>query len=327
MKRTLIIALLFLTSISAFSQGRIRIAYLDMEYILEKLPEYQLALKELENKAQKWKLDIEQKTKEIENLKNSLEQEKILLTKELLQERKEEIAFKEKELLSYQLNIFGPSGSYILQKQRLVKPIQDRVFVAVTKLVQSAKYDIVFDKANDNLGLIYTSKKLDISDKILKSISKVRKAEEREEKKKKKKIGTKKLTDAQQKRLSKTAKKKFDRQEKRKKILEERKRKKEEARKKRKEKKKTKETPKISGKKIKDTIKNTIKNKDTVKSKYGNKLTPEQLEVLKKKANTAKKKKLTPEEIAAKRKKDREERRKRILEERRKKKEKNKKNK
>jgi Skp family chaperone for outer membrane proteins len=308
------IALLFIIttlSINVFAQGRIKIAYVDMEYILSKLPEHQTALKELENKAARWKSEIEKRTKEITDLKQVLEQEKVLLTKELLQEKEEEIAFKEKELLKYQLAKFGPEGDYVLQKQRLVSPVQDRVFGAVSKLIKTAKYDIVFDKSNDNLGLIYTSTKLDISDKILKMISKDRKKEDRKkDAKKRKEKKQRELTEAQKARKEMMAKKKKEREEKRKKALEERKRKREASKKKeanKDDKKKTEEEKKeTADKPAKEEKKESKENEE----KFGKKLTPEQLKKFESQV------KLTPEQKAAKRKAEREARRKKIIEER-----------
>ncbi len=329
MKKLFLLPVLFMLSLNINGQGRIRIAYVDMEYILEKLPEYQSALKELDNRAIKWKAEIEKRNKEISDLKTALEQEKVLLTKELLQEKEEEIAFKERELLKYQLEKFGPEGDYILQKQHLVTPVQDRVFAAVAKLIKSSKYDIVFDKSNDNLGLVYTSNSLDISDKILKLISKERNIEERKQKAEKKRNKRKKeLSEAQKKRQELAEKRKKEREEKRKKALEERKKKREKAKQ---AQAKQNETENEEG--VKQSEEKTAhpkenekildekqqEEKETSKEVYGKQLTPEQLEKFKKTEP-----KLTPEELAAQRKKAREERRKKILEERRKRKEKKK---
>ena len=43
-----------------------------MEYILEKVPDYANALNQLEQKAQKWKQEIEVKRNEIDKLKNKI---------------------------------------------------------------------------------------------------------------------------------------------------------------------------------------------------------------------------------------------------------------
>ncbi len=320
MKRISFLIIFILGTITNYGQGRIRIAYIDMEYILENLPEYQTALKELDQKANKWKAEIEKRTQEIKDMKISLEQEKVLLTKELLQEKEEEIAFKEKSLLKYQLEKFGPEGDYILQKQNLVAPVQDRVFNAVTKLVQSSKYDIIFDKSNDKMGIIYTNPKMDISDKILKLIQKEKGIEKRKgDKKKRAKERKEKLSEAQKRRAELAAKRKEEREERRKKMLEERMKKREAA--------KNKNTKKSNQVKEKSKTEEIQKKKTEIEPENLEKKEEQQKATLSKKEENNKNqklnkpKKLSKEELIAKRKKEREERRKRILEERRKKRE------
>ncbi|MEQ3662217.1 MAG: OmpH family outer membrane protein, partial [Flavobacterium sp.] len=79
--------ILLLVSITSFSQSRgVKIGYIDMEYILEKVPDYAEAKNQLDQKAQKWKQEIEVKKNEIKALKESLNTEKVLLTKELIEE-------------------------------------------------------------------------------------------------------------------------------------------------------------------------------------------------------------------------------------------------
>ncbi len=314
MKKLIILPVLFFLTFVSTGQRKLRIASVDMDYILDKLPEYQTALKELNARAGRWKTEIERKEKEITELKNALEQEKVLLTKELLQEKEEEIAFKEKELLKYQLEKFGPEGDYILQKEHLVTPVQDRVFNAVSKLLKTAKYDIVFDKANDKLGLIYTAPKLDISDKILKLITKERGKEERSKKNKERKEKQKELkSEAAKKRAELAAKRKAEREAKRKAALEARKKQREAKQKAhKKEETNTSKDEKQQNKPNTQTPKQDIEKS----TEYGDKLTPEQLKAF----EEARKKQMTPEEKAAQRKAEREARRQRILEERRKRK-------
>ena len=78
------------------AQGRgVKIGYIDMEYILQNVPEYSEAKNLLEQKAQKWKQEIEVKKNAITKLKESLKVERVLLTKELIEEREEEITLQE----------------------------------------------------------------------------------------------------------------------------------------------------------------------------------------------------------------------------------------
>jgi len=131
----------------------------------------------LEQKAQKWKQDIEAKKVEIAKLKDELKTEKPLLTKELIDEREEEIAFQEQELLDFQQKRFGPSGDLITQKAVLVKPIQDQVFNAVQDIAEQQKYDFIFDKSSD-LTMLFAAKRYDISDRVLRVLNRSEKRQQ-----------------------------------------------------------------------------------------------------------------------------------------------------
>ena len=148
-----------------------------MEYILEKVPDYAEANNQLEQKAQKWKQEIEVKKTEISKIKESLKTERVLLTKELIEEREEEIAYLEKELLEYQEKRFGPNGDLIIQKSVLIKPIQDQIFTIVQDVAEQRKYDFIFDKSSD-LTMLFAAQKYDISDFVVKKLTTSQKREE-----------------------------------------------------------------------------------------------------------------------------------------------------
>ena len=169
---TILIAVLF--SSYTFAQRGVRIAYVDMEYILENVEEYRDATAQLETKVQKWKGEIEQKQSSVEQMKKDLMAEKVLLTDELISEREEEIQILEKEMFDYQQDRFGPQGDLVLQKRQLIQPIQDQVFNEVQKIGTNKKYDFIFDKSAD-VVMLYSQKRHDISDQILRGIARTRK--------------------------------------------------------------------------------------------------------------------------------------------------------
>lgn len=178
MKKQFLLLLALFSAVVANAQSRgIKIAYIDMEYILEKSPDYAEAKNQLEMKAQKWKQEIEAKKNDITKLKESLKTEKVLLTKELIVEREEEIASQEKELMDYQEKRFGPKGDLISQKSVLVKPIQDQVFTAVQDISEQKKYDFVFDKSSD-LTMLFAAQRHDISDLVVRRLTRSAKREQ-----------------------------------------------------------------------------------------------------------------------------------------------------
>lgn len=172
MKKHLILVILvaFTCSLQAQVVRGLRIGYIDMEYILQNVPDYTEAKNQLEQKAQKWKQEISAKNTEIIKLQESLKTERVLLTKELIEEREEEIAFQQNELMTYQEKRFGPNGDLMVQKAVLVKPIQDQVFTAVQDIAAQKRYDFVFDKSSD-LTMIFAAKQFDISDIIVRKLS------------------------------------------------------------------------------------------------------------------------------------------------------------
>ena len=91
MKKSYFFILLFLTSTFIFGQRGIKIGYIDTEYILENLPEYNQISKRLEEKASDWKKEIEERSRKIDQKKESLKSERILLTSEMIEEIEEEL--------------------------------------------------------------------------------------------------------------------------------------------------------------------------------------------------------------------------------------------
>jgi len=107
-------------------------------------------------------------------MKKDLMAEKVLLTTELIAEREEDILILEKEMIEYQQNRFGPQGDLVLQKRRLIQPIQDQVFNEVQKIGANKKYDFIFDKSAD-VVMLYSEKRHDISELVLRQIARTRK--------------------------------------------------------------------------------------------------------------------------------------------------------
>jgi len=178
-----LVSMLSLSSVNA--QRGVRIAYIDTEYILENVPEYQEATQQLNTKAQKWKLEIEEKLAAVEQKRDALNNEKTLLTTELIEERQEDIDFEEAEILDYQQKRFGPNGDLFIQKKQLMQPIQDQIFAAVQDIAESKQYDFIFDKSSD-ATMLFSAKQYDLSDQILRSItrtSKRKQAQSRAERK------------------------------------------------------------------------------------------------------------------------------------------------
>jgi len=180
-----LLTIVSMLSIQANAQRGVRIGYIDTEYILQNVPEYTEATSQLDSKVQKWKGEIEKQLKTIEQKRNDLNNEKALLTKELIEEREEDISFEEKEILDYQQKRFGPNGDLMIQKRQLMQPVQDQIFQAVQDIAKNKKYDFVFDKSAD-VVMLYSAERFDISEQVLRTITRTSKRKQLDSRKDKK---------------------------------------------------------------------------------------------------------------------------------------------
>jgi outer membrane protein len=159
-----IFGLLFSTLIFAQKFG-----YVDTQYVLQKMPEYNAAQAEIEKLAKGWESEVQKLYQEVETMEVELKAEEVLLTKEMWEERNQVIERRWKKVKEYQQQIFGFDGLYFLKKKELVKPIQDQVFEAVERVAKNNRLQIVFDKSGD-LVMIYTDPVHDYTDFVLEDL-------------------------------------------------------------------------------------------------------------------------------------------------------------
>ncbi|REG88911.1 OmpH family outer membrane protein [Winogradskyella sediminis] len=182
-----LLTIIALATHSVNAQRGVRIGYIDTEYILQNVPEYKEASSQLDKKVQQWKTEIETKLNAIEQKKKELDNESVLLTKELYDERYEDITFEEAEILDYQQKRFGPEGDLMIQKRQLIEPIQDQIFAAVQEIAETKKYDFVFDKSAD-VVMLYSAERYDMSEQVLRTITRTSKRTQAKNKKERKEL-------------------------------------------------------------------------------------------------------------------------------------------
>ena len=163
MKKLLLITFLGFFSITEYAQ---KFAYVDTDYILAKIPEYNQAQDKLDNYSKGWQEEIEMTMQKIEKMYRSYQSEQILLTEEMKSARENIIFAEEKKVQDLQIKYFGPEGMLFSKRQELIKPIQDKIYDAIQQIATNNKYSVIFDSSSD-LIMLYTNNNLDKSDKVL----------------------------------------------------------------------------------------------------------------------------------------------------------------
>jgi outer membrane protein len=155
--------------IGLFVNAQTKYAVINTKYILEKIPEYKEADKKLKELGDQWQLEIDGKQMALDKMYKNYEAEQFMLSEELKKKREEELFFKEKELRDLQKKRFGYEGDLFKERQKLVKPIQDKIYNAVQKMAVSRSYDFILDKS-EGITIIFSDPKLDKSDEILRQL-------------------------------------------------------------------------------------------------------------------------------------------------------------
>jgi Skp family chaperone for outer membrane proteins len=176
----LLLTLFFSLSVSSFAQRGTRVGYIDMNVILESVEEYGKASQLLDKNIEKWKKEIELKKIQLKQFEDQLNTERILLTPELIKDREMEIKDFASEIVNLQEKRFGPQGDIIIQRSKLIQPVQDQVLTVVKQIAEEKKYDFIFDRSS-SVTMLYSAKIYDISDLVIKRINRQQSIQNRKE--------------------------------------------------------------------------------------------------------------------------------------------------
>ncbi len=157
------VVILFLSATSTYAQ---KFAYVDMEYMLGKMPAYAEAQKQLDKIADGWQKEVESKMKGVDDMYKQFQAEQVLMTEPMKQQKMKEIETKEKEVKEFQKAKFGPNGELFKKRQELIKPIQDKIYNELGKYAIAKGFDFIFDRSSGPT-MLYANDRYNKSDDIL----------------------------------------------------------------------------------------------------------------------------------------------------------------
>lgn len=162
----ILIGMLMAACVSISAQ---KAAYVDMQYILKNLPQYETANEQLTMVSKRWQKEVDALNEEVRVLQQNYQTEQIFLSEEMKAKREKEILDKENEALELKRKYFGKDGELFKKRESLLKPIMDEIYNAIKDIAEEKKYEVVKDRTSDP-SLLYMSSKLDISDQVLQKL-------------------------------------------------------------------------------------------------------------------------------------------------------------
>jgi outer membrane protein len=165
-KLVLFLSLIFTVCCTVLAQ---RYAVVDTKYILDKMPDYKTAQKQLDQISAQWQKEIDDKQAILDKMYKDFEGEEVMLSDDLKKKREDELFNHEKEVRDLQRKRFGFEGDLFKKRQELIKPVQDKVYNAIQKIAVGRMYDFILDKS-EGITVIFADPKLDKSDDVLKEL-------------------------------------------------------------------------------------------------------------------------------------------------------------
>jgi outer membrane protein len=167
MKKLVVFVLSFFVAVGFVNSQRY--AIIDTKYILDKLPEYKNADQQLAQIGTQWQKEIDDKQAQLTLMYRNFDAEQFMLSDELKKKREDQLFNMEKDIRELQKRRFGYEGDLFKERQKLVKPVQDKVYNAIQKMAVNRGYDFVLDKS-EGITVIFADPKLDKSEEVLREL-------------------------------------------------------------------------------------------------------------------------------------------------------------
>lgn len=148
MKRTFsTIALLLLVSLVALSQqAALKIGYVNSEKIIAELPEAKDSQQKLEALVKSWQDEIEKRGQALQAKFEEYQKQANMLNESAKQVRQKELVDEEQKLNVYRSE---KQQELAVQREKIMKPIQEKVFKAIERVAKDKKLSFVFDRATE----------------------------------------------------------------------------------------------------------------------------------------------------------------------------------
>jgi outer membrane protein len=163
--------LLFIPLVGLAQQQKI--GFIDSETILSRLPEAQDAQRKIDILIQDWKAEIADMEKDWKTKFDTYERRKLVMSDQSRAQAEKELQELDKKIMDFQTQKFGQNGELSKKQIEVMKPVQDKIFLALQEVAKEEKYDFVFDKSGQ-LYLLITTDRYDLTVPVIEKFNKIK---------------------------------------------------------------------------------------------------------------------------------------------------------
>lgn len=151
-------------SAMAVSAAELKVGYVQVDKILQEAPQTSESGKKLEREFSPRTQELERMQKQIRDQESSLDKDGLTMSESERRNKERDVANVKLEFQRKQRELREDIN---LRKNEELSVLQDRINKAVTAVAEAEGYDLVVYS-----GVAFASKKVDITDKVLKSLGK-----------------------------------------------------------------------------------------------------------------------------------------------------------
>jgi outer membrane protein len=164
---TAALAALMLTSASF---AELKIGYINSEKIFVEYEGTKSAQEKFNKEVAKWEQEATEKQKELQELKDQLEKQSLLLSAERKKEIEEELQRKMVEYQKFLQQKFGQQGEALKKNEDLTKPIVEKINKILEQIAKAENYDYIFDARNGSV--VFAKQSYDLTERVLQELNK-----------------------------------------------------------------------------------------------------------------------------------------------------------
>jgi outer membrane protein len=161
--KKIILGMLFLSSFVFAQQGTLKIGYVNSETIIKELPEAKESQAKLETMLKGWQDEIEKRGQTLQAKYEEYQKQSNMLNESSKQAKQKELVDEEQKLNQYRQEKQQELG---VQREKIMKPIQEKVFKAIEKVAKEKKLSFVFDRATE-VPVLYADPSYDYTPDVL----------------------------------------------------------------------------------------------------------------------------------------------------------------
>ena len=167
MKKLIILSVLLLASTFSFAQ--LKIGYIDSDAIMDNLPDVQDARQKLDALIQEWQSELTKLESDWKTKYDDYEKRKLIMTDQLRSETEASLVQLETQIAQYREKKFGTNGELFQKQDELMKPVQNKIFVALKEIAVADDYDYVFDRSGD-IMILFAKENYDLTSQVLEKL-------------------------------------------------------------------------------------------------------------------------------------------------------------